>query len=398
MHSSTQFLITIGGILLLAIAADVLGKHTFLPRVTLLLVFGIIIGNDVLNLIPLVVTNQFEILADIALLMVGFLIGGKLTRKSMHGHVGKTLWIASLAVLATVIIVSVGLFLIGLDLKLAILLGCIASATDPAATIDVVSESNHKGPFANLLISIVAIDDALGLIIFSIGIAFVSALNGSEFSIYPIISALKEVGGAVILGTFIGLPAAFLTGRLRPGQPILIEALALVFLCGGLALWLNVSFLIASIVMGCVIANLAKHHDYPFHAIEGIEWVFLIIFFTLAGASLSLESLTTIGIVGMGYIIARTIGKILGSFLGAKISKEDSVTQKWIGPALLPQAGVAVGMALVASSKFPQYQQLLLSVAISSTIFFEIIGPIVTRFALNQVGDSSERGIKQTTN
>lgn len=384
MQPTTQFLITIGGILLFAIAADIIGKRTFLPRVTLLLLFGIIIGKDVLNFIPPIVSNQFEILADIALLMVGFLIGGKLTRKSFQGTLGKTLWISSLAVLATVLIVSVCLFLIGVDLQLAILLGCIATATAPAATMDVIAESNHKGPFANLLISIVAIDDALGLIIFSIGIAFVAALNGNEYSIYPILSASKEVGGAIILGAAIGLPAAYLTGRLSPGQPILVEALALVFLCGGIAIWLNVSFLIASIVMGCVITNLAKHHDYPFHAIEGIEWIFLIIFFTLAGASLSLDSLFTIGAIGIAYIFARIIGKISGAYLGAKISKADKNTQIWIGPALLPQAGVAVGMALVASSKFPEYQQILLSVVISTTIFFEIIGPIVSRYALQK--------------
>lgn len=393
MQPSTQFLIAIGGILLFAIAADLIGKHTFLPRVTLLLIFGIIIGKDVLDLLPTVVTNQFDLLAEIALLMVGFLIGGKLTRKSMQENFGKTLWISSSAVLITVTTVSLSLFMFGVDAQLAILLGCIATATAPAATMDVIAESNYKSPFASLLISIVAIDDALGLIVFSVGITLIGLFSGSENSMYPIVGTIREIGGAILLGTVIGLPAAFLTGRLKPGQPSLVEALALVFLCGGLANWLDLSFLIASMVMGCVIVNLAKHHDYPFHAIEGIEWVFLIIFFTLAGASLSLESLTSIGVIGITYIIARIFGKILGGFLGAKISKADKATQYWIGPALLPQAGVAIGMALVASIKFPQYQQLLLSVVISTTIFFEIIGPIVTRFALNHIDGPSEHDI-----
>jgi len=393
MQPSTQFLIAIGGILLFAIAADLIGKHTFLPRVTLLLIFGIIIGKDVLDLLPTVVTNQFDLLAEIALLMVGFLIGGKLTRKSMQENFGKTLWISSSAVLITVTTVSLSLFMFGVDAQLAILLGCIATATAPAATMDVIAESNYKSPFASLLISIVAIDDALGLIVFSVGITLIGLFSGSENSMYPIVGTIREIGGAILLGTVIGLPAAFLTGRLKPGQPSLVEALALVFLCGGLANWLDLSFLIASMVMGCVIVNLAKHHDYPFHAIEGIEWVFLIIFFALAGASLSLESLTSIGVIGITYIIARIFGKILGGFLGAKISKADKATQYWIGPALLPQAGVAIGMALVASIKFPQYQQLLLSVVISTTIFFEIIGPIVTRFALNHIDGPSEHDI-----
>jgi Kef-type K+ transport system membrane component KefB len=385
MQSSAQFLITIGGILLLSIAAGSIAKRTFLPRVTLLLIFGIIIGKDVLDLIPTVVSTQYEILANIALSMVGFLIGGKLTRKSMKGRLNITLWIASLAVIATVCAVSIGLYLIGIEIQLAILLGCIATATAPAATMDVISESNYKGPFANLLISIVAIDDALGLIVFSIGIVFVGTLTSTEHLINSILDVFREIGGAIILGTVIGLPAAYLTGRLKPGQPMLVEAIALVFLCGGLAIWLNVSFLIASIVMGSLIANFAKHHDYPFHEIDDIEWLFLIIFFTLAGASLSLEALTSIGAAGITYIIFRIIGKLLGGYLGAKISSTDNLTQRWIGPAMLPQAGVAVGMALVASSQFPQYQQLLLSIVISTTIFFEILGPVITRYAIKQV-------------
>ena len=384
MQASAQFLISIGAILLFAIAADALGKRTFLPRVTLLLIFGILIGKDVFNLIPIVITDQFEIIANIALLMVGFLIGGKLSRNSIKGSVNKTIWIATFAALGTTFVVSVGLILLGVNIELAILLGCIASATSPAATIDVISESNYKGSFVNLLISIVAIDDALGLILFSVGIALVSTLSGVESSIFPIWYAIKDIGGAIVLGIVIGLPAAYLTGRLKPGQPILVEALALVFLCGGLAAWLNVSILIASMVMGCVIVNLAKHHDYPFHAIEGIEWVFLIIFFTLAGASLSLNTLTTIGVIGIAYIIFRIIGKISGSYMGSKLSNADSNTTRWIGPALLPQAGVAVGMALVASNQFPQYKQELLSIIISTTIIFEIIGPVVTRYSIKQ--------------
>ena len=194
-----------------------------------------------------------------------------------------------------------------------------------------------------------------------------------------------EIGGAIVLGLLIGLPGVFLTGRIRSGQPMLIEALGLVFVCGGLAIWLGISFLIASMVMGATIANLARHHEYSFHAIEGIEWPFLVIFFTVAGASLELSALKTIGLIGLVYIICRTIGKVVGAGLGAHISNANQVTRRWMGIALLPQAGVAIGMALVASSQFPEYRQELLSVIISTTILFEIIGPIFSRYALNQV-------------
>lgn len=384
MQASAQFLFSIGAILLFAIAADILGKRTFLPRVTLLLLFGVLIGKDALNLIPSVITNQFEIIANIALLMVGFLIGGKFSRRSIKNSIGKTLWIAITAAIGTTLIVSFGLTLLGVNMELAILLGCIASATAPAATVDVISELNYKNSFAKLLISVVAIDDAVGLMLFSIGIACISAISGVDNSIFPLAHAIKDIGGAILLGGALGLPAAYLTGRLKPGQPMLAEALGIVFLCGGFAAWLNVSFLLASMVMGCVIVNLAKHHEYPFHAIEGIEWIFLIIFFTLAGASLSLKTLATIGTVAIAYMIFRTIGKILGGYLGSKLGHAGTTAERWMGPSLLPQAGVAVGMALVASNQFPKYEQYLLSIVISTTIIFEVLGPIVTRFSLRQ--------------
>ena len=384
MEPSTQFLIVIGSILLAAIAADWIGKNSFIPRVTLLLIFGIAVGQNGLELIPPVVTDQFETIANIALLMVGFLIGGKLSRETLDDEIARIFYISGTTVVVTFSLVAVGLYLFGVQIEVALLLGCIATATAPAATVDVIAELESESPFANLLAAIVAIDDALGLIVFSIVIAVLAAVTGNGTSISPIQEVIHEVGGAMVLGVLLGLPAAYLTGRLRPGQPMLVEALALVFLCGGLAFWLEVSHLIAAITMGMMIANLAKHHDYPFHAIEGVEWVFLIIFFTLAGAALSLESIGEIGILGIIYILSRILGKFLGGHLGAKFGRTDPLTQRWIGAAMLPQAGIAVGMALAASTVFPEYRQVLLPVVISTTVFFELIGPIFTRLALNR--------------
>lgn len=167
--------------------------------------------------------------------------------------------------------VMLGLFLLGVPLALAILLGCIASATAPAAIVETVAESNSKSPFANNLLSIVALDDAWALILFSVGVAIVSTMNGYQLVFSAITQTIHEIGGAILLGMVIGLPAAYLTGRIKNGQPMLTEALGLVFVCGGLALWLEVSFLIAAITMGVVITNLARHHDYPFHAIEALN-------------------------------------------------------------------------------------------------------------------------------
>ena len=379
-----EFLIAIGSILLLGLLTDFLGKHTPLPRVTLLLVFGILVGDEVLGIIPQSVSDRFEIVANIALLMIGFLLGGKLTLTAFRETGRQLFWISICAALGTTVIVTIALVAIGISVEIAALLGCIAAATAPAATLDTVLESNRQSYFSRLLLTIVAIDDVWALILFSLSLAFLSLVNGTEDSSVYIIGAGREVFGALALGLLIGLPAAYLTGRLGSGQPMLTEALGLVFLCGGMAFWLDVSFLIAAMTMGAVIANLAKHHEYPFHEIENIEWPFLVLFFILAGASLEIGTLAELGLVGIVYLISRVVGKLIGARLGAQISTAGKEVEQWMGLALLPQAGVAIGMALITANEFPEQRQFILSIVISSTVFFELVGPIFTRMALNR--------------
>ena len=385
METSSQFLLTIGGILLLGLLISTLANRTFLPRVTLLLVLGIIIGKGGLDIIPQLFSDRFEIIAVMTLLMVGFLLGGKLTEKSLRESAAEVLWISISAALITTVIVSLGLIWFGAPKEIAIILGCIAAATAPAAVLDVVTESGVKGKFRNLLLSIVALDDLWALILFGVGMAVVTSLDSLDGSTLFLLEVTREIGGALILGGLIGLPAAYLTGRIKKGQPALTEALGIVFICGGFAIWLGVSFLIAAMTMGAVITNLAKHHKHPFHAIEGIEWPFMVIFFVLAGASLELNALKSIGYIGAVYILCRVIGKIVGANIGGQLSNADQLTKSWVGVALLPQAGVAIGMALVAANQFPEYRQMLLPIVISSTVFFEIIGPVFTRLAIQRV-------------
>jgi len=384
MDSAPQFLLTLGGILLLGLITSAIGRNTPLPRVTLLLIFGVLIGQQGLNIIPPLFTDSFELIADMALLMVGFLLGGKLTRNSLRHSVGKVLWISLSAALFTTLVVILGLSLLGVPMEVAILLGCLASATDPAAIFDVIGEGKHRGAFKNLLLSVVAIDDAWALLLFGLGVSIVSHLNGDTGAASSLLLASHDIVGAIVLGFALGLPAALLTGRIKSGQPILSEALGLVFICGGLALWLGVSFLIAAMTLGAVIANFARHHDSPFHAIEGVEWPFMLTFFVLAGATLDLSTAASVGFIGAAYILLRAFGKLFGGYIGALGCRADDTTRRWMGLALLPQAGVAIGMALVASGYFPEHRQVLLSVAIGSTVLFEIIGPIFTKLALQK--------------
>jgi Kef-type K+ transport system membrane component KefB len=335
INISSQFLLTLGIILLVGLLFSTVAQRSFLPRATLLLIFGVVIGEGSLDLIPNLFSDRFELIADITLLMVGFLLGGKLTASSLRDH-------------------SVKSFAISFS----------------AAVIP----SGVKNRFSELLLMIVVLDDVWALLLFGVGMAIVTSLNGVAGDNSFTMLVVQELLGAVLLGVVIGLPAAYLTGRVKPGKPVLSEALGIVFLCGGLAMWLDVSYLVASIVMGAVIANLARHHDYPFHAIEGIESLFMVVFFVLAGASLEIDALAAVGVIGVVYILCRTLGKYLGAWIGGMLSRADSINRNWI-------------MALVASNQFPEYRQVMLPVVIASTVIFEIVGPVFTRFAIRRTPD-----------
>lgn len=384
MEQAADLLFALGMILLVGLASDFLGRHTFLPRVTVLLAAGVLVGQHALDLIPASLSQHFDIVAGIALLMIGFLLGGQLTIASLRQVGGALLWISLCAAVGSTLLVAVTLVALGVPIDLAVLLGCIAAATAPAATADTVLEYGGDTPFARLLLAIVAIDDLWALFLFSFGLAFASLANGATEVHTILLRAGWEIGGAALLGLAIGLPAAYLTGRLRPGQPMLTEALALVLICGGAALWMEVSFLITAIVIGAAVANLARHHEYPFHEIENIEWPFMALFFMLAGASLQVSALAGLGWVGLAYLLARSLGKVTGAWVGANLGGARQPVQRWIGIALLPQAGVAIGMALLAAHRFPQHAQLVLSLVIATTVAFELIGPVFTRLALEK--------------
>ena len=179
-----------------------------------------------------------------------------------------------------------------------------------------------------------------------------------------------------------------MTGRIEPGEPTLAEALGVVFLCGGIAIWLEVSFLLAAMTLGAVVANLAKHHTRPFHAIEGVDEPFLILFFVLAGASLELDSLTVLGVVGAAYVALRTFARVVGAEIGGALGRFPKSQRRWMGAALMPQAGVALGMALLAAQRFPELADQIMPIVIASTVIFELFGPVATRTALRRVGES----------
>ena len=375
-------LIVLGAIFLAGLAADQLGRATRLPRVTMLLLIGIAAGQSGLDLLPSEVTAWFEPLSVVALTVVAFLLGGRITPRNIRRNGSAIMTISLVVVGVTCLVVTAGLLLIGLPAGLAILLGAIATATAPAAISDVIRQSGIRNDFTERLAGIVAIDDVWALVVFSLGLALVQA--SGDWSA-PLFHALRDLGGAALLGLAIGLPAALLTGRLKPGEPQQTEAIGVVFLTAGLSLWLDVSFLIAGMTAGAVIANVARHHDYAFHEIEHIEWPFMLMFFLLAGATFEIRALWSLGAAALTFVLLRILSRIVAGEIGARLSGVPEAERHAYGPALLPQAGVAVGMALVASELVPEWASDIMTLTIASTVFFELTGPPVTLAAIRHV-------------
>ncbi|WP_171210071.1 cation:proton antiporter [Ruegeria sp. HKCCA6948] len=378
-------LITLGVLFLAGLVVDQLGRATHLPRVTALLFLGLIAGNADTGVIPRDFAMWFDEISIVALTMVAFLLGGSLTRQNLVRHGRAILAISISIVVVTIIIVTGGLTAIGLPPGLALVLAAIATATAPAAMTDVIQQSGVSNGFTETLKGVVAIDDVWGLMVFSIALVLAGHTDGW---VSVTTTALWDFGGAILLGVVLGVPSAYLTGRLKPGEPMQAEAIGIVFLTAGFALWLEVSFLVAGMVVGATIGNLARHHDRAFHEIEHIQWPFMILFFLLAGATLDIESFGLMGWAGVLFLILRTMARLIGGYCGARLGGLPVRHAYWYGPALLPQAGVAVGMALVAGEQFPHWAASIMAFTLASTVVFEVLGPPLTLFSIRRTADT----------
>jgi len=392
MHESIHIapiLLTFGGLFLIGLMADLLGRHTPLPRVTLLILCGLLIGPEGFNWLPTFIDQWFPVLTDIALAMIGFLLGQNLTRKKLKKMGRPVIGISISVMLMTASVMFLGMVLLGISLEMALIFAGIATATAPAPVMDVVKEVNAKGRFTNTLLGVVAIDDAWGMLMFSFLLVIAVMISGNGHTLEALYYGLWEVSGALLLGIALGFPMAYLTSHLYPGKSSQAEVLGLVLLCAGLAEWMGVSYILSAMMMGSMVANFAKRHRHrPFEELETFEWPLLILFFLLAGASLSLESLMTVGWIGVGYIIFRILGRLIGAYIGSKWAACEHTKYGWMGVAMLPHAGVAIGMALVAVEQFPQLKEPILAVILGATILFELIGPVATRWTLIRVKET----------
>lgn len=359
-----------------------LAKMVKLPAVTGYLVGGLLLGPFVLNFVTVDSVDTLAIFSDIALAFIAFNIGSEF-KLSYFKKVGMTpIVIACFESLFAVLFVLIVLLLTKHELRFSLMLSAIAAATAPAATIMVIKQYKANGPVTKTLLSVVAIDDATALILFGFALAITNSLsNGSGNLLMMLLSPIIEVVVSVIIGTIMGLILSYAIRFYKDDLrvPLIIATLLLTL---GISAIFDASSLLVCMVLGAIFCNLSNEADKTMNIIDGITPSLFMMFFVLSGAELNVYILPSIGLVGIIYVIFRIVGKYAGAYVGAKLSKASENVCRYIGPCLIPQAGVAIGLSLVAQSMVPEFGSTIRAVILCGTLIYELIGPFVTKKTL----------------
>ena len=366
-------------------------KKIKLPNVTGYLLAGLLLGPSVLGVLSEGFLSDASLISDAALGFIAFSIGNEF-KISYFKRVGATpIVIATLESLFAVVFVAVALIAAGFEAPFALVLSAIAAATAPAATIMVIKQYRAKGPVTETLLSVVALDDATALIMYSIAIAIAQAMGGKAVSAKEVaLPALIEIFGALIVGALAGfiflLPLKFFKkdgNRMSLIVGFIFAGLGLSKLCG-------FSSLLFCMAMGAIVANFSPDINKLMDLSDKITPPIFLLFFVASGADLKLSVLPTVGVAGVIYVVVRVIGKMFGASLGAIVCKADRNIKKYLGPALIPQAGVAIGLSLVAGEAFPAYASQIRAIILCGTLIYELIGPAVSKASLKKAGEIKE--------
>ncbi len=385
-------ILSLGFILLAGLLAGKLIRGLKIPMVTAYLLLGVIVGPSVLNLVSEGVLFSSGLISNIVLGLIAFSIGQNFALESFRKIGRSVLWISILEAGGAWLLVTLTFLLVlKQPFYIAILFGAISSATAPAATMMVVREYKARGSFTDTLLGIVAIDDAWCLIIFALSFAVAKAYTvhvaSNLFILKAIFQSLLAIGGAFILGGILALSLSYLSRFVTTSSDLLIYTLGFIFLNTGLALYFNFSVLLANMFMAAVLVNVHKVSFRFFEALRSIDSPLYLLFFVLAGANLELGLLKGLGLLGLSYIVFRSLGKIGGAYLGGTIAAVPQRLKRYIGLALMPQAGVALGVALIAKAQFAQVGSIIFATIIATTVIYEIVGPVCTRISLKKAGE-----------
>ena len=382
------------GLVLLAgiFVAKVLRRVHF-PNVTGYLIAGVIIGPSVLKLIPQTAVSSLGFVSEVALGFIAFSIGSVFRLQDLKKQGLSTIVITCMEALTAFACVFVVLtFALHTEISVALMIGAIACATAPAATIMIIRQYNAHGPLVDTLLPVVALDDAVSIIAFGVASSVAHALLSSTgLDTYTmLIKPLWEIGLSLGLGLGLGLLLVLFLKFSRSEGNFLNLEVAVLFIGIALSQFFHVSSLLLCMALGAVVSNATPNPAKVFSILDPITTPIFLAFFTVSGASLDIKMLVHVGLIGGCYLVVRSIGKWLGAFVSCKLCKKDGAVTKYLGIALMPQAGVALGLSLTASNMIGGAAgQQVRTVIVATTVVYELIGPLAAKFALKHAGEIS---------
>ena len=392
--SVASVVISIAFMLFFGFAMTRITKLLKLPNVTAYIITGILLGPFCLNIVPSTVTDGMEFLADIALAFIAFSTGEFFKFETLKKNGAKVVIITILeSVLASILIFCLTYFMLGLDLAFSLVLAALASATAPASTVMTIRQTGAKGDFVDTLLQVVALDDVVGLILYSVAISIALAIapGAGAFSISNIIIPIATNIVVLLAGALFGVVMKLLMPQKRSTDNRLIILISLLFAFCGICALLDVSPLLGCMSMGMIYINITND-DKLFKQLNYFSPPILLLFFVRSGICFKLDALvntsSAVGsvsllTVGILYFIVRIIGKYLGAYLGCLVTKKDSKVRKYLGLALIPQAGVAIGLAtLGARTLGGEIGNALQTIILASSVLYELIGPGCAKLAL----------------
>ena len=402
----------LGGLLLSRLA-----KVLKLPAVTAYLVAGILVGPyclgqlgvNGLGFTSMHELERYNLLCDVALGFIAFSIGNEF-RLSQLKKIGKQATIVGVfQAVVTTLLVDAALIALHfampdkLPLQAAVVLGAIASATAPAATLMVVKQYKAKGPVTDILLPVVALDDAVGLVLFAISFGIAKAIGAGDANIVSIVlEPILEVVCSLSLGAIMGFLFNFCERFFHSRSKRLSVSIAFVFLTIALSMLsfevggVHIAFssLLVCMMLGTIFCNVCDFSEELMERVDRWTAPLFVLFFVLSGAELELSVFTDVMIVviGLVYIISRSAGKYSGAYISAKMSKCDDNIVKYLGITLLPQAGVALGMAMKAQALGAELGLLISNITLFAVLIYELVGPALTKIALTKAGDIDPEG------
>ena len=411
-----EALLTISVALLAGLLLSRITKKIDLPAVTAYLVAGILVGPYVLGKLGVQglgfisddYLDSFSIISDVALGFIAFSIGNEF-RLSQLKEIGKKATFVGIAQ-AVVTTVLVDAVLIGLHfamphvlpIEVAIILGAIASATAPAATLMVVKQYKAKGPVTDILLPVVAIDDAIGLVLFAVSFGIARAMHAGVVNVISVIvEPVLEVVFSLLIGSVMGILFHICERFFHSRSKRLSVSVAFVLLTIAISKIhfeqvfgvLNIGFstLLTCMMLGTMFCNICDFSEELMERVDRWTAPLFVLFFVLSGAELKFEVFNNLlmVVVGVVYIISRSGGKCLGAYSSSKICKCDENIIKYLGITLLPQAGVALGMAntVMDTQGFAELGEVVKSITLFAVLIYEIVGPTLTKIALTKAGD-----------